>query len=328
MTPHTILFVDDEKSILKALTRLFLDENYRILTAQSGREALTLLASGEKPTVIISDQRMPEMGGAEFLAEAKKILPDSIRMVLTGYADITAAVDAINIGGVYRYILKPWNDEDLKLTIREAISRFELVEENRTLTWEIEQRNRELAELNAALEQRVEERTRELRKLVKELEGRNRIQQYLMQIHPLDDLLQAILAILAEATEIDGAAIVLTTASNAVLPAPAAVHGFPQTDVEEICQRLEKEIRESAANGEALQIPLTEDAECAIVPLSRRDQCFGVLVIRKKGPPIDAAEMHTYAGFAGQTAIGIHDCRFQANFTAVESSLDEVLSAL
>ncbi|MCK5404869.1 MAG: response regulator, partial [Desulfobulbaceae bacterium] len=110
MTEHTVLFVDDEKNILKALQRLFLDEEYAILTAESGKEALSLLDSGETPTVIVSDQRMPEMDGAEFLALAKERQPESIRMVLTGYADINAAVDAVNRGGIYRYIMKPWND--------------------------------------------------------------------------------------------------------------------------------------------------------------------------------------------------------------------------
>jgi response regulator RpfG family c-di-GMP phosphodiesterase len=125
-TIHTILFVDDEKSIVKALHRIFLDDNYHILTAGSGQEALELLNAGEIPTVIISDQRMPGMNGAEFLAKARKFLPESIRMVLTGYADINTAMESINRGGIYRYILKPWDDEELRLVVRDAVSLFEL----------------------------------------------------------------------------------------------------------------------------------------------------------------------------------------------------------
>ena len=76
-------------------------------------------------------------------------------MVLTGYADVNAAVDAINLGGIYRYILKPWNDDDLKLTVREAVERFELVEENKRLTSELKEKNQELGVLNESLEEKV-----------------------------------------------------------------------------------------------------------------------------------------------------------------------------
>ncbi|MCJ7602313.1 MAG: response regulator, partial [Desulfobulbaceae bacterium] len=173
---HTILFVDDEKSILKALRRIFLDDNYHVLTAGNGQEALDLLNAGEKPAVIISDQRMPGMGGAEFLARAREILPESIRMVLTGYADINAAMEAINRGGIYRYILKPWDDEELRLAVRDAVLLFDLVEENKRLAMELEKNNLALVELNASLEQKVAERTRALRQIIRELEGRDRIQ--------------------------------------------------------------------------------------------------------------------------------------------------------
>jgi len=96
MTMPIVLFVDDEPNILNALRRLFMDEDYDVHTAGNGQEALNLMEGGLRPTIIISDQRMPEMGGAEFLAKAAQIAPDSIRMVLTGYADINAAVAAIN----------------------------------------------------------------------------------------------------------------------------------------------------------------------------------------------------------------------------------------
>ena len=117
MSEPVILFVDDEQNILKSLQRLFITEDYDVNLANSGQEALDMIDDGLNPTVIVSDQRMPEMGGAEFLAKAKEKVPDSIRMVLTGYADITAAMDAINLGGIYRYLVKPWNDDDLKLSV-------------------------------------------------------------------------------------------------------------------------------------------------------------------------------------------------------------------
>lgn len=327
-TTHTILFVDDEKSILKALSRIFFDEEYHIITAESGKEALNLLWAGEKPTVIVSDQRMPGMSGAEFLAQAKKILPESIRMVLTGYADINAAVDAVNLGEVYRYISKPWNDDDLKLTIKNAISRFELAEQNRLLSLELEKKNKDLAELNAALERKVEERTIELRKLVRTLEARDRIQQYLLQIHPLDELLQTILPIIVEAVGVDGAAFIPMDNETSVGLSSTASHGFEKNTLSNTKQSLEAAIRQVIDSGAPTILANDADRGFAVVPVSRRNKIFGVLVIQKKSALLDEKDLQALAGFAGQAAIGIHDCRFQENFVTIETSLDEVLSAL
>jgi len=96
-----ILFVDDEQNILRAITRLFLDEPYELLTAPSGVEGLALLRERPDIGVIVSDQRMPGMSGAEFLEQSRTLVPDAVRIVLTGYADVTAAMDAINKGGAW-----------------------------------------------------------------------------------------------------------------------------------------------------------------------------------------------------------------------------------
>lgn len=155
---NTVLFVDDEKNILNSLVRLFRREGYNILTADSGREGLDILKSA-KVAVLVSDHRMPGMDGAEFLARAKEVSPSSIRFMLTGYADITAVVSAINKGEVYRYITKPWNDDELKLVIREAVERHNLLEENSRLNDVARRQNAELVELNRRLEARVEEKS-------------------------------------------------------------------------------------------------------------------------------------------------------------------------
>jgi len=162
MEELTILFVDDEKNILKALRRLFMDEDYEILIANSGAEALEMIEDGACPQVIVSDQRMPEMTGTEFLIQSREKLPESIRIMLTGYSDINAAMDAVNLGGIYRYVLKPWNDDDLRLTIRDAFERFDLRRKNQWLTSELSEKNKVLEELNESLEQKVEERTKEV----------------------------------------------------------------------------------------------------------------------------------------------------------------------
>src|SRR5690606_10482956 len=104
---HNILIVDDEADNVDALERLF-RKKYQVLKATSAIEALTQLKSHEV-AVIISDQRMPKMTGVQFLSESIKLQPDAIRMLLTGYTDIESAIEAINSGGVYRYITKPWD---------------------------------------------------------------------------------------------------------------------------------------------------------------------------------------------------------------------------
>lgn len=171
---HTLLLVDDELSILKSLKRLLRKEKYQILTATNGREALDVLAhTDEEVSLIISDQRMPEMTGAQFLAEAVNIAPDSVRFLLTGYADLNAVADAVNKGKIHRYITKPWNDDEINESIRMALSQVELRKENKRLTELTERQNAELAELNKNLEKKVQERTWALQVQNRMLKGVN-----------------------------------------------------------------------------------------------------------------------------------------------------------
>ncbi len=158
----TILCVDDEANVLKSLKRLFLDEEYEILTAESGKEGLILLEQHQPVQVVISDYRMPEMDGVAFFKEVHTRWPETIRIVLSGYADTAAVVAAINEGQVYRFIPKPWNDDELKVTIAKAVERYFLVETNNQLTMELQRANYELSRIAAQLEEKVTERTEEL----------------------------------------------------------------------------------------------------------------------------------------------------------------------
>ena len=117
--PRTILLVDDEENVLRALVRLLRRDSYEILTATRPRDAMELLAS-QPVQVILSDQRMPEQSGTQFLSQVKDMYPDTVRLILSGYSDLASLTDAINRGAVYRYIAKPWDDEDLRRQIREA----------------------------------------------------------------------------------------------------------------------------------------------------------------------------------------------------------------
>ena len=157
----TLLFVDDEPSILSALRRLFRPQGYRIFVAEGGAAGLALLET-EKVDLIISDMRMPEMDGATFLKEVRKRWPETMRILLTGYADVTSTVAAINEGEIYRYIAKPWDDIEIVKTVQEALERQQLEAENRRLTALTQSQNDELKTLNTSLEQKVAERTAEL----------------------------------------------------------------------------------------------------------------------------------------------------------------------
>jgi response regulator RpfG family c-di-GMP phosphodiesterase len=162
-TPQTtLLFVDDEASILSALRRLFRPHGYRILTAEGGAAGLAVLEQ-EPVALVISDMRMPEMDGATFLKNVRSRWPDTVRILLTGYADMTSTVAAINEGEIYRYISKPWDDNQIVTTVRDALERQRLERENQRLTALTQAQNEELKELNASLEQKVAERTAELR---------------------------------------------------------------------------------------------------------------------------------------------------------------------
>jgi response regulator RpfG family c-di-GMP phosphodiesterase len=123
---HAVLFVDDEVNILNSLQRLFDDTPFQTLTALNAADAVEMLKNNEV-SVIVSDNRMPKMTGVEFLQKAKEISPDSVRILLTGYADMQAAIDAINKGEVYKFITKPWDDEELKEIVSNAASRYNIV---------------------------------------------------------------------------------------------------------------------------------------------------------------------------------------------------------
>ncbi|MBW1676801.1 MAG: response regulator [Deltaproteobacteria bacterium] len=158
---HTVLCVDDEENILHSLKRLLRKEGYRLLTAISGAEGLKLFEENEVH-LVISDQRMPQMSGTEFLSVVKDRYPDAIRVVLTGYTDVDAITESINKGHVYKFFLKPWNDQSLKLEIKQALDQYDLIQANKMLDQKVVQKNEELKKINENLEMLVQERTKEL----------------------------------------------------------------------------------------------------------------------------------------------------------------------
>ncbi|HEX7639048.1 MAG TPA: HD domain-containing phosphohydrolase [Burkholderiaceae bacterium] len=162
--PATLLLVDDEPSILSALRRLLRPQGYRLLVAEGGAAALEI-ARDETIDLVISDMRMPGMDGAQFLERIRKTHPHAARILLTGYADISSTIAAINGGEIHRYVAKPWDDNDILLVVREALARRELERRNRELTELTNRQNEELRTLNASLEQRVRSRTAEIEQI-------------------------------------------------------------------------------------------------------------------------------------------------------------------
>ena len=173
--PIRILCVDDEPNVLKALRRLFGDDNYELVTVGTGQEGLEMLRHGGVFHLVISDYRMPEMNGVDFLKEVCAHWPDTIRIVLSGYADTASVVDAINQGQIYKFIPKPWNDDELKVTIQNAVEVWQLNRENDRLNHDLQQTNDELLLINENLEQLVVERTAELQFQNEALEHSQRI---------------------------------------------------------------------------------------------------------------------------------------------------------
>ncbi len=173
MNAPTLLLVDDEANILNALRRLFRPHGYRVLTAESGAAGLELMSS-ESVDLVISDMRMPQMNGAEFLERVQTEHPDVVRILLTGYADLDSTIAAINHGGIYRYLAKPWEENDVLLTVRHALERKALEQEKVRLEQLTQQQNEALRQLNAGLEEKVRARTEEIRQINTFLEAANK----------------------------------------------------------------------------------------------------------------------------------------------------------
>jgi putative nucleotidyltransferase with HDIG domain len=161
MHRHAVLFVDDEINILKAVKRLLRNEPWEVLCASRPQEALEMLDTAPVQ-VVVSDQRMPEMSGVDLLAAVRERHTDVVRMMLTGYTEMNVAVEAINRGEIFRLITKPWNDEELKATLRQAFDHFDLKEEIKRLNQVTREQNFKLQDMNRNLEYKVRDRTKQL----------------------------------------------------------------------------------------------------------------------------------------------------------------------
>lgn len=351
MPDMTILFVEGELNILQTLQRLFQEEDYTVVTAQSGTDALALIEEGCRPRVVVSGQQMPGMSGAQFLGEVRKKLPESIRIMLIGHADIGAAADAINLGDVFCYILKPWEDENLKLSIREAVSRFELVAENNRLSKDMCVVNRQFEDLNAILEQQVEERTRELRKTneenqrltvelqarVRELQAWDRIQHHLMSFHSMEETLQLIVDVVREASRADAVRILLADGHGAFELAASSLSGERQgigREEKTPATWLLPYLEEVSASKKPMRLAADELGELqagagsiCLAPILRNERQLGILeTVTVEGDAEDNEEqLQILANFALQAGVAIQDARLHSSLDDLGSSLDRIL---
>ncbi|MEJ2033645.1 MAG: response regulator [Deltaproteobacteria bacterium] len=160
-----ILYVDDEQVNLSNFKQLF-GGDYEIFTAADGDDGLRILADAGEMAVVLSDQRMPGMSGIDLLSAVRESCPDSVRILVTAYTETQDLLDSINRGHIYKYVVKPWEIDSLRMTLKNAVDHYRLTARNKKLM-------AELVELNSGLEQRVRERTRELHKANSSLERSN-----------------------------------------------------------------------------------------------------------------------------------------------------------
>lgn len=182
-----LLLVDDEPNIVAALQRLLRKDQYQIFSADSGQQGLELLARGAVD-VIVSDQRMPGMLGADFLRRAREMYPDTIRIMLSGYTELQSVTDAVNEGAIYKFLTKPWDDEQLRGHIAEAFRIKESADDNRRLHLEVRSANQELAEANRRLKQLLLEKQQQISLVEINLNVARELLQYLpLAVIGLDD---------------------------------------------------------------------------------------------------------------------------------------------
>ena len=262
---HTILCLDDEQNILNSLRRLLRREGYNLLLASTGQQAFELLAANDVQ-LVISDQRMPEMNGTEFLAKVKDQYPDILRIILTGYTDVDSITESINKGHIYKFFLKPWNDQNLKLEIRQALDQFKLIRDNRRLDETVVVQNNKLKEINENLEGLVKERTRKIFAQNQALEISHAI---------LEDLPVPIMGV-----DSDGMIILANKMAQTMVNSNGIKLGVPLSDYfyDEAREALKKVIDDGQSVAIKGQMADNKAFEALLLPLSGRYQGKGAII--------------------------------------------------
>lgn len=199
---YTVLFVDDEPNILRAIKRALFKMDINMLLAESGIKALELLETNTV-NVVISDMKMPHMSGAELLEQVAQKYPNTFRVVLTGFADIDSTIKAVNQGKIHRYLQKPWDNQELINTIEEGLERVKLKDENERLQLLTRAQNKKLKDINALQEQTIQKRTKQIKAALNRIEKNNyALEQVLFNVISINPAINGKFAI--EVSELAG----------------------------------------------------------------------------------------------------------------------------
>lgn len=254
---RNVLFVDDESKILTSIKITLHREPYRVYTAESGAEALELLKS-VTIDVIISDMRMPEMDGIEFLKRARPLAPEAVLMILSGYSDISKIMEAINEQHIWRYICKPWKKEELILGLSNAIEMFDHKKARKELLIQLAQANNDLEEHNEQLEEKIKERTTQLR-------DKNQILSMLVEDIHVSEILSLICQSVCRV--LDGATIQMSV--------PFLNQTYSNHDVI-INEKLASMVDTVLKNNEKKY-----DLGHLLLPITKGEEVLGVLTVKK-----------------------------------------------
>ena len=263
---YKILLVDDEECILNSLYRC-LRRDYEVLMAESGEEAMDILEEDKDIALILSDVKMPGMDGITLLAEAEKVSPMSVKMVLSGYAELDLVMDAINGGHIWRYMTKPWSQDDLHMAINNALEHFEVKREKQLLVLELEQKNRQLAQWNSMLEKKVEAHVRMKEKkidLLMLLLNNPSEEEYMGKILPM-------FGTILQTTKVSIKSIINDKIYGDCIPSDCDQHV-------ECCQNIDKAINEKRE--------IITDNLCTI-PIYNDQTVYGVLVANNPSVNLD-----------------------------------------
>lgn len=331
MSTHKILFLDDEENVIRSLRRIFIDvDEYEIHTAMQGNEALDILKNNDI-ALIISDYRMPEMDGVEFLEKAKQIKPEAIRIILTGFADVEVAIAAINEGEIYKFIEKPWESEQLKIHIKRALELYDLKKERETLLETVSRQNEELKKFNTELEQIVEMKTTELKFKVQELKGRDKVLQNLLKVNTLEESLEFILQVIFETLPFDKILMYVAEENNMkVKSGMQKESGGTANRLNEIEKYPDLPILDLEEEGEEILIGKSDKNKINefsyIIPIEKEHKCLGVILVDNGKSRLPVSELHleSLSGFATLTALAISDFYMTAGLQSSDHDYDEL----
>jgi FixJ family two-component response regulator len=295
------LFVDDEQNVLSAVKRMFFDQDYDLFFALSGQEGLSILAK-HPASVIVSDMQMPVMNGVEFLERSQRICPDAIRIVFSGHADLTAIMEVINKGGIWRYIAKPWDDNDVRVTIKNAFEIYDRNIERKKLLEELREKNELLETMNEQLELKIQERT-------VQIEAQNKMLKMILEWNNLGSILAECCKIIKVTIQTD-AVYVCSTFNEEIFSSRDSAVPPAVSDLAKKTSRVrERLIREYYA----------------LIPLCKGENVFGAIIVENVNGIDEALVSYTESNFAPVVAIALSQQKTLKEVPDLMKNIDSII---